>query len=73
LSGEEGWRFKVGCWKPWAVFLLQALFLKPLTSNHICLSLPITLASFFRVLLEFSCQPIKHRTGHFRHCFSGML
>ena len=37
------------------------------------ISLPITLADLFRILLEFSCQPIKQHTGHFRHCFSGML
>ena len=31
------------------------------------------LADCFSILLEFSCQPINHHAGYFRHCFPGVL
>jgi hypothetical protein len=49
--------FEVGCWQPWAMFLLQASFLTPLTSNRIRLSLNLSLnlrrmlAYFFSIRL----------------------
>ena len=50
---ERGKRLEVRCWKPWAMFLLQASFFKPLTSNHISLSLNLlmTLAGYLSILL----------------------
>jgi hypothetical protein len=31
------------------------------------------LADRFSILLKFSCQPIDHHAGHFRHSFLGVL